>query len=278
VSARELTLAAPAKANLFLEVLRRRPDGFHDLVSVFAALPLADRLEIAPEEEALVLVCDDPEVPVDGRNLVLRAAALLREEAGIRAGARFRLHKRIPIGGGLGGGSSDAAAALRLGCRLWGLPEEADTLSRLAARLGSDVPFFLHGGICLCEGRGEIVTPLADAKAPALALALPPWGVSTPAAYAALAGRPLGGRPVGPFLRALSSGDPEAVAREAFNRFEEAVFDLEPRERTLHEALVRAGARPRMSGSGSSIWMPKRFVDARVREAAAGIRLEGADD
>jgi 4-diphosphocytidyl-2-C-methyl-D-erythritol kinase len=116
------------------------------------------------------------------------------------------------------------------------------------------VPFFLWGGTCLCEGRGERVTPLPNALRLPLMLVLPPWGISTAAAYGALQGRAFGTRPVEPFLRALAGGDSATVARESFNRLEEAVFELEPRQRDLQDALARCGAAARMSGSGSSVW------------------------
>jgi 4-diphosphocytidyl-2-C-methyl-D-erythritol kinase len=273
-----LGLDARAKVNLFLEVIRRRTDGYHDLVSVFQEIDLADRLQVEPEDDGEIrLECTDPALPTDGRNLVVRAAERLRDEAGIRSGARFRLEKRIPCGAGLGGGSSDAAAALRLACRLWDLAEDRGVLAGIARQVGSDVPFFLWGGTCLCEGRGERVTPLPEAPGLPLVLVLPPWGISTASAYQALAGRRLGSRDAGPFLKALAADDREGMARESFNRFEEAVFELEPRQRRLHEALTGGGARAaRLSGSGSAEWSLETTgaMETALREAAARLGVE----
>jgi 4-diphosphocytidyl-2-C-methyl-D-erythritol kinase len=247
--------------NLFLEVTGQRADGFHNLVSVVREIDLADRLEAEPDGDgAIRITCTGDAhgasaVPEDEENLAVRAARRLREEAGIRDGIRFRLEKRIPVGGGLGGGSADAAAALRLACRVWGLAPEPETLGLIGAEIGSDVPFFLHGGTCLVEGRGERVTPLFDTKTLPLALAMPPWSIPTGPAYAALAGLRMGDRSPEAFLRALRAGDREAVAAESFNRFEEVIGRIEPRQEALHRALAAAGHRPvRLSGSGSTVW------------------------
>lgn len=246
---------AYAKINLFLEVVRRRSDGYHDLVSVFQEIPLADRLSAEPAEHEISLACSNPFLPTDDRNLVVRAARLLREEAGISQGIHFVLEKHIPAGGGLGGGSSDAAAALRLACRIWNLTPPPEDLARLALALGSDVPFFLQGGTCLAEGRGEILTPLRGAPRLEPILLLPPWSISTARAYAALSPTTLGTRSISSFLRALERGDLFAMAEESFNRFEDVVFLFEPREKKLYDAV--ASCHPlalRMSGSGSALW------------------------
>ncbi|MFN8534697.1 MAG: 4-(cytidine 5'-diphospho)-2-C-methyl-D-erythritol kinase [Dehalococcoidia bacterium] len=153
-----IALSAPAKLNLTLEVLGRRSDGYHELRSVLQTISLADRLTIEPAED-LFFVCDDPQL-AGPDNLVMRAATRLREAAEVDTGARIRLEKHIPAAGGLGGGSSDAAAALHGLSRLWGLDWGPEQLAPLAAALGSDVPFFLWGGTALAEGRGERITPL----------------------------------------------------------------------------------------------------------------------
>ena len=184
----DLHVEAPAKINLHLEVLGLRPDGFHELAMVMQSLDLADSLVLAPAGEGtLELACDNPELPVDGSNLILRAAALLRHEAGRpELGARLQLSKRIPIGAGLAGGSSDAAAALVGLNRLWGLALGESQLGALAAQLGSDVPFCLVGGTQLCFGRGERLEPVGAGRPEPLAVLLikdPTASVSTPWAY-----------------------------------------------------------------------------------------------
>lgn len=184
----DLIVHAPAKINLHLEVLGLRPDGFHELAMVMQSIDLADTLELRPTADAAIrLVCDQTDLPTDGNNLIVRAGELLRSRSGLpELGARILLRKRIPIGAGLAGGSSDAAAALIGLNRLWGLNLQAAVLEELAAELGSDVPFCLDGGTQLCFGRGEVLEPVAAPAALALGVLLiknPAVSVSTPWAY-----------------------------------------------------------------------------------------------
>ena len=240
------TRLACGKLNLFLEVMGPRTDGFHDIVSVFQEISLADRLTArAVEDERLSLTCDTPGIPTDERNLVLRAVALLRAAMGVRSGLHFHLETQLPVGGGLGGGSSDAAAALYLACEVWNLDLDREALLPIAAQAGSDVPFFLWGGTCLCEGRGERVTPLVTQLMPGLdfALILPAWEVSTVEAYAGLRPETFGQMTPDRLLRALSVGDVAALERESFNRFEETVFAMVPAQRRLRDALDRKSTR-----------------------------------
>lgn len=151
-------LQAHAKVNLTLEVLGRRPDGFHNLVSIMQTVDLHDRLTLTAADD-LELKCDVPGLEGEA-NLVRMAANALRSATGTQKGARITLEKQIPIAAGLGGGSSDAAAALRGLDRIWSLGLPHDELMRIALELGSDVPFFLHGGTALVQGRGENVVPL----------------------------------------------------------------------------------------------------------------------
>lgn len=249
-------LDACAKINLFLEVERRRDDGYHDIVSVFQEVSLADRLEAESVAGAdLTLTAEGREVPLDASNLILRAVDALRQRLGVRKGLRLHLQKRIPLGAGLGGGSSDAAAALRLATEVWQTPRDVATLAEVASGLGSDIPFFLTGGACLCEGRGERIRPLPTLPLPEAVLVLPPWGISTAGAYAALAGERLGTLPAQAFLDAVDRGERRAVLSEARNRFEAAAARLEPRQAALLAALrARGDLTALMSGSGSAVW------------------------
>lgn len=252
------TRVSPAKLNLFLEVTGRRSDGYHDIVSVFVEIDLADTLHAEPDPDGTTtLQCDDPRVPTGSDNLILRAANLLRDECGGAGGIRFRLEKRIPMGGGLGGGSSNAAAALRLANELWRTGLSDGELAELGARIGSDVPFFLRGGTCLCEGRGERVTPLAPfpARIP-LGLALCGIHSDTAAAYRGLVlPDPDGCRRPDAFIAAMERADVDAMADAAFNRFEPTVFAAIPALRNIHGKLEQTLHRPvRMSGSGSGLW------------------------
>ncbi len=182
-----ISVSVPAKINLHLQILGRRRDGFHELRTLFQSIDLFDRLtaEMAPPGEVTLEV--DPKGAVESGevNLVLRAARLLAEEAGVSTGARLMLSKIIPVGGGLGGGSADAAAALVILDRLWSCNLDGLCLHRLAATLGSDVPFFLHGGLALGIGRGDEVFPLPDEVELATVVVVPKVRVSTAEAYRA---------------------------------------------------------------------------------------------
>ena len=182
-----LTVTAPAKVNLHLEVLGLRSDGFHELAMVMQSIDLADSLQFTNTADAqITLRCDDSSLSTGANNLVLKAAELLRARSGFNElGVSMYLEKRIPIGAGLAGGSSDGAAALVGLNALWGLGYTAETLESMAAELGSDVPFCVAGGTQLCFGRGELLEPVAP-TAEGLAVLLvkdPLVSVSTPWAY-----------------------------------------------------------------------------------------------
>lgn len=155
-----LTLPAPAKINLFLHITGRRPDGYHCLQTLFALLDQSDSLTFEPSE-SLTLRCDDPSLPCDESNLILKAAAALRKHTGCTLGARITLHKRLPMGGGVGGGSSDAATTLLGLNQLWALGLSLDTLSEIGLTLGADVPVFVKGQSAWAEGVGEKITPVS---------------------------------------------------------------------------------------------------------------------
>jgi 4-diphosphocytidyl-2-C-methyl-D-erythritol kinase len=178
-----LLFHAPAKINLTLRVLGRRADGFHELETLMVKLPaLADVLEFTPAE-APAFTCDDPTVPADERNLVVRAARAFEQATSIPWHVRISLQKNIPHGAGLGGGSSDAAATLLALNHLAGQPLGLDRLSELAAAIGSDVPFFLTPGAASCSGRGEKLRTVEDPPPLRVLLLKPAFGVSTPDAY-----------------------------------------------------------------------------------------------
>lgn len=258
-----LVLAAPAKVNLLLAITGRRTDGFHDLVSVVATLDLADTLEAKPAAE-MSLACDDAELPAGADNLVLRAAAAFRRETGWVGGVAFRLSKRIPAGAGLGGGSSDAVAALRALNQLAppDLRLDLPGLTRLAAELGSDCPLFLADGPVVLRGRGERVEPLLPTEAARLRgrrllVCKPAFGIPTPWAYARLAaGAPGSYWPAAEAEAWLARwrADPAAPAEALLrNTMEGPAFAKFP---ALPELLARlkaaAGVAGRMSGSGSA--------------------------
>jgi len=184
----DLCVRAPAKINLHLEVLGLRPDGFHELAMVMQSIDLADTLRMRPSADGQIsLRCDRSDLPTDGTNLIVRAGELLRARSGfVELGAEVVLEKRIPIGAGLAGGSSNGAAALVGLNALWGLGFRTEALHAMAAELGSDVPFCLDGGTQLCFGRGERLEKLELPAPLDLAVLLvkhPEVSVSTPWAY-----------------------------------------------------------------------------------------------
>jgi len=178
-----LIAEAPAKINRELRVGPRRPDGFHEIRSRFCAIDFCDRLEVE-ESDRLELSCSGVPVPCGDTNLVARAARALADRLGVASDARIRLEKRVPAGAGLGGGSADAAVTLLLLSKLWSSRLRQEELSEVAARLGSDVPFFLSGGEADVAGRGERVTPLGDSPPQELLLWIPPFSISTAEVYA----------------------------------------------------------------------------------------------
>lgn len=262
-----LRLEAPAKFNRTLLVLGRRADGFHELELVTTVLEgvqgLTDILEAEPADTlSLSLTGPTAEgLTVDESNLVLRAWRLLEAEVGRPLPARITLEKRIPHGAGLGGGSSDAAAALRLGRQLYDLDLGDDVLLRLAAQLGSDVPLFLLGGTVLGLGRGERVFPLRALPLPPLLIVHPGLHVSTPGVYRALA-------QVGyPFPEPTPSLA-EGAAPPWRNDLTGAAIWVCPPLAEVRSALLDMGGDPLLCGSGAC-WAA-RFESMDQRDSAAG--------
>ena len=244
---------AYAKINWSLRIIGKRADGYHDLETLFQTISLHDTLEFV-DSDRLNLTCDDPTIPVDDRNLVLRAARAVSAPP-----VAIHLHKEIPAGGGLGGGSSDAAATLKA----LGHPP----LEEIALSLGSDVPFFLVGGTAYATGRGEILTPMPRVAGIPLLLLIPEDRVSTARAFGMLQrfSPPLGFDR----YRAFIDDDFLSHAAELINDFEEPVFAMLPILRTLKTRLYEAGAAlASMSGSGSTI--VGAFRSVADRDAARG--------
>ena len=249
--------SAAAKVNLGLHVLRRRPDGFHDLATAFLPVGWADRLSgrLGPE---IALTTSDPGLSTDASNLVVRAALALRQWAGDPAlGATLHLEKHVPYGAGLGGGSSDAAAALRLLADLWSLDVPEADLREIALGLGSDVPFFLEGVAAHGTGRGERLVPLLDDDGQPyrcpfwLVVAVPDVHVSTADAFALVTpddrDRP-------DLAAAVTSDDLARWRAEVTNDFQAPVEAAHPEVRAAREALRDAGAAHAvLSGTGAAV-------------------------
>jgi 4-diphosphocytidyl-2-C-methyl-D-erythritol kinase len=259
---------APAKVNLFLEVLARRADGYHEITTLMVAVSLYDTLEFKEEATGDVrLHCDQPNLSTGPDNLVCRAAELLRRRTGCTRGARVRLTKRIPLAAGLAGGSSDAAATLAGLNQLWGLGLGREELAGLGAELGSDVPFFFSTPAAWCTGRGERVEPLTPGGPLWFVLACPPAGLSTAEVYrnVTVPERPLPGTEV---RAAVAAGDAEEAGRRLHNRLQPAAERLCGAVARLRERFTALGpAGVLMSGSGSTVFALGRDQSEALRVA-----------
>jgi 4-diphosphocytidyl-2-C-methyl-D-erythritol kinase len=248
---------APAKLNLFLHVTGRRADGYHELQTVFQFLDYGDELHFAPRRDGVLRrVTPVPGVP-DGDDLCLKAARALKERSGCTLGCDIRLDKRIPLGGGLGGGSSDAATTLVALNRLWDLALDDDALAAIGASLGADVPVFVRGVAAWAEGIGDRLTPVLPAE-PWYLVVTPPCAVPTREMYA----DPHLSRATPPthwaeFLVGRTHNDFEPVARRRYPEVGQAL-----------DWAARYG-RARLSGSGASV-----FVAFEQREAAEQVRTQ----
>jgi 4-diphosphocytidyl-2-C-methyl-D-erythritol kinase len=258
---RHIRLRSPAKINLFLEPLRKRPDGYHEIVTVMQTIDLCDEVAIElcggadAGSEGIVVECEHPDVPAGPENLVWRAARAFSDEKAVESGIRVRLMKRIPVGAGLGGGSSDAAITLLGLNELAGRPLSRRRLVRLGVGLGSDVPFFLYGGTALCRGRGERVRVLKAAPPFWVVLVMPPISVSTAAVYERLNLRLTNRHYVRRMLRSINGSDVQELFRSLYNGLAETVFAGHPSLGSLWKEVVGEGLPyPQLSGSGSTLY------------------------
>jgi 4-diphosphocytidyl-2-C-methyl-D-erythritol kinase len=263
------TLAA-AKINRELRVGPRRPDGYHAIRSRFTSIDLADRL-VAEPSEGLEFSCDDETVPADAANLVVRAALLFASRLGIEPRARLRLEKSIPAGAGLGGGSADAAASLRLLSQLWSTALSEGELAAIAGELGSDVAFFLTGGDADVAGRGEQVFPREDAPRTELLLLVPPFALSTAAVYAAFDRLSPGNR----------SAPPDRLEIDSSGKFfgpndlASTVLAMRPEMTSYLRSAGEVASEHAVTGSGSAVvlrgvpadaegWLAQRHPQAKI--------------
>ena len=271
------TIPALAKINWTLSVLGRRPDGYHEIRTVLQTITLHDNLSFwRASDSNIELFCDDPQLPVDRSNLVSRAAHALKTRYSVAKGAVISLEKRIPMGSGLGGGSSDAAAALIGLHQLWNLKVNRDELMETAAQLGADVPFFLLGGTALGLGTGTELSPLPDAPDQFLLVLMPNTKVSTRTAYESLNA---------PALTTSTRDTILSSSRETAdfdlsypyglqNDFESVVFRSSPEVERARAALLKAGAQQALlSGSGASVFGV--FENQKAQERAIqAIKIE----
>lgn len=284
---RQLIGRAPAKVNLYLEVLGEHESGFHYIRSVVMPISVYDELVFTGTDGPITITTEESatlsggmSLPEPAENLVTRAAVLLKQATGYKGGAQILLRKQIPIGGGLGGGSADAAAVLCGLNRLWKTGLSARQLAELGARLGSDVPALVQGGATLVEGIGEKVSPLSGAEAKNavwwLVLLNPGFGISTGDIYRRFKTSLTSRRPdVNQMLLALRNGDVELGARNLFNDLEPTVLRKYPLIAILLEQLAGAGALGVLvSGSGSTVFgLARDESQARAIEGEATSRL-----
>lgn len=285
----------PAKLNLFLEVQCRRADGYHEIETIMVPVGLFDTLRferavdgagngriefscevVAPHDPTQP--ADDWAIPADGENLVVKAVELLRATAGEERGARIHLTKRIPPAAGFGGGSSDASAALVAGNLAWNLGLSRERLHELAARLGSDVPFFLQQHAAVCRGRGEMIQPLQGGAKLHFVVVRPPVGLSTAEVYRGCipADRTGDCRTADRLIAALGTGDPRNLAAGLYNRLQPAAERLLPWIGKLSRWFTELNLiGQQMSGSGSG-YFGVCYTASQARRAAAVLSSRGA--
>lgn len=276
---------AYAKINLFLEVIGKRPDGYHDLHSCMQTVGLCDTISAeivdGSDKTEILLTCSDSTLSCDEKNLAYRAAAAYLEKAKVE-GVRIKMHveKRIPLSAGLGGGSADAASVLRLLNRHFENKLTHDELCELGAKLGADVPFCLMGGTCRCEGIGEMLEPVRTLPDYTVLIAKADGGVSTPEAFALLDKKygnyiSYEARDPARIYAALACGNVQALASSVYNSFEDVILPIHPDAAKIKSFIKASGAvTALMSGSGPSVF--GIFVsDVRAECCAAALRKQG---
>jgi len=267
---RSVSLPSFAKINLDLRILGTRADGYHDLKTVFQSLALFDTVTVTARRGPLAVICDEPDIPTDRRNLVWKAASLLHRtvtgKSSAPSGVAIELRKRVPPEAGLGGGSSNAAMTMLALNKLWKLDLDLATLTRIGAMLGADVPYFMHGGTALGLGRGDDIYPLADMPPVHVVILRPGFGVATADAYGWFDNETR--RAIKePAPRPLPPGWP-AWSATLRNDLEIPVIRHQPTIGRIRQSLLDAGATfAAMSGSGSAVFGLFERKDAARRTA-----------
>jgi 4-diphosphocytidyl-2-C-methyl-D-erythritol kinase len=276
-----MRIESSAKINLHLRIGPLAADGFHPLLSWMCTVGLHDVLELQPSDKpGIQIICDRADVPTDRRNLIVSAGEALAssESRGNNRGAIVKLEKRIPIGGGLGGGSSNAATALMGFNQLWNLGKSKDSLAEIGAKLGSDVPFFFHAPSAVCTGRGEYCVPIPPPKPKFAVLIFPKLSMPTPAVYRRFDEMSLGRNETianQPDWLAWSNLSASELLQNLVNDLEKPSFDLCPElGRIRADAEQRVGRIVRMSGSGSTLFTLADTQD-EADSMAAKIRANG---
>jgi 4-diphosphocytidyl-2-C-methyl-D-erythritol kinase len=273
VEAVKILVKAPAKINLSLDVLHKRPDGYHEVEMVMTTIDLADRIELSLLEEDRILIHSHNRfVPDDQRNLAYQAAHLLKERFQVKKGVVIGIEKTIPVAAGLAGGSSDAAATLRGLNKLWNLGLSLDELAVLGAEIGSDVSFCVYGGTALATGRGEIIEQLPAPPTCWIVLAKPFIGVSTAEVYRRLNVDSIQHPPTKDMIEAIEKGDFKGVCNSVGNVLEDVTLSLYPEVAQIKDQMKRFGADAvLMSGSGPTVFSLVEH-DSRMHRIYNGLR------
>ncbi|MEP9411812.1 MAG: 4-(cytidine 5'-diphospho)-2-C-methyl-D-erythritol kinase [Candidatus Brocadia sp.] len=252
----KIKIAAPAKINLFLEILGKRPDGYHEIETVMQEVSLCDYIYMEDHGIDIEFACSNPKLPAGEDNLVLKAVRLFQKESKVSRGVKIYLEKNIPVGAGLGGGSSDAVATLFGLNKMWQVGYDEKKLMLLAEKLGSDTSFFVFGNTAICKGRGEVVIPYPLTVKYNYIIIYPRVEVSTTTVYKnfkIVLTKNL--KDVSFFLQALSSGNPEKLGAFLHNRLEEVVFRLYPGIEKIKKTLAMFDfCGVLLSGSGSALY------------------------
>ncbi len=258
----KVKVAAPAKINLFLEILGKRPDGYHELETVMQEISLADDIYMEHNKD-VEFTCSNPKLTTGEDNLVLKAVRLFQAETKLSRGVKIHLDKKTPVGAGLGGGSSDAAATLIGLNRLWRAGYDERQLMALAGRLGSDTAFFVTGKTAVCRGRGEVVSPRPLNVKYNYVIVYPRFEVSTATVYKNFKfDLTKNLKDVNFLMQSLESGDPEKLGGCLFNRLEEVVFGLYPGLEKVKKTLAQFNfSGVLLSGSGSAFYGLCKGVD-----------------
>lgn len=269
----KLLVKAPAKINLSLDVLHKRPDGYHEVEMIMTTIDLADRLELSLlDKDEIQIVSHNRFVPDDDRNLAYQAAQLLKERFHVKQGVLIAIEKTIPVAAGLAGGSSDAAATLRGLNKLWNLGLSIDELASLGSEIGSDVSFCVYGGTALATGRGEIVSELPVPPTCWVILAKPFIGVSTADVYRRLDLAKMMHPHTKGMIEAIEKKNYAQVCENVGNVLEEVTLNLYPEVAQIKEQMKRFGADAvLMSGSGPTVFSLVQH-DSRMHRIYNGLR------
>ncbi|QOY37457.1 4-(cytidine 5'-diphospho)-2-C-methyl-D-erythritol kinase [Anaerobacillus isosaccharinicus] len=263
----KITIKAPAKINLSLDVLHKREDGFHEVEMIMTTVDLADRIELTMlEENKIVVDVSEGFVPSDNRNLAYQAAQLLKDKFHVQKGVRIAIQKNIPVSAGLAGGSSDAAATLRGLNQLWNLGLSLDELAGLGAQIGSDVSFCVYGGTALATGRGEKIKHISAPPPCWVILAKPPIGVSTAEVYRNLMVDDLTHPNIKNMVAAIEERQYQEICQQLGNVLETVTFKLYPEVQRIKDQMIRFGADGvLMSGSGPTVFGLVKHESRMVR-------------